>query len=403
MNATPSATNAAPRWHGPGADRIPIRERMRKITWRWMLWSYLYPPRGQRIMPTISGVLMIAVSLGIGSAAYNTSNNILFITLSLLLACLIGSGVMSALNLAKVSWRVTSSPPYRVGQTGAVSIELRNAKRLLPTYGLWFDLRTKADPEGHRLVQRQRLDPEGEPVQLDWAWTPTQRGHEVIELAGVGSLFPFGFLKKVLACELRTEVLVWPAAVEYQNLGVIAPSRRQSGHTVSKLGQNGDLLALRKYASGDSHRLIHWKASARLRQLMVRQFSSEQQEGYSIRVDTSADLWPRPEQFELLCSFVATLASDLFASGRLGTVAIDLDPPAPVRSVRDLEAFFDRLAQLEPRPSTGRPSQAPFASASTSVASGSGAAGGGPLTLSFSPDGARGVAAFVNGQKAATA
>ncbi len=365
-----------------------------------MLWSYLYPPRGQRIMPTISGTLMIAVSLGIGSAAYNTSNNILFITLSLLLACLIGSGVMSAANLAKVAWRIQPSAPYRVGQTGTLTIELRNRKRLLPTYGLWFDLRTKADPAGHRLLQRQRLDPEGGSTQLDWAWTPTQRGHEVIELAGVGSLFPFGFLRKVLACEVRTEVLVWPALVDYQRFGVLAPSRRQTGHTVSKLGQNGDLFALRKYASGDSHRLIHWKASARLGNLMVRQFSAEQQEGYSLRVDPTTDLWPHPQQFELLCSFVASLASDLFGSGRLGTVALNLDPPAPVRSVRDLEAFFDRLAQLEPRPVDARPSQAPFPAPTESTAA---AATGGRLTLTFSPDGTRGVAAYVNGQKAASA
>ncbi len=399
MNATRTPASTAPHWHGPGARRVAWRQRLRSLTWRRLLWSYLYPPRGQRIMPTVSGILMIAVALGIGSAAYNTSNNILFITLSLLLACLIGSGVMSALNLAKVAWRVLPSPPYRAGQTGTVTIELRNAKRLLPTYGLWFDLRTKAQPKGQRLVQRHRLDPEGGTVQLDWTWTPAQRGHEVIELAGVGSLFPFGFLRKVLASEVRTEVLVWPAAIDYQNHGVINPSRRQTGHTVSRVGQNGDLLALRKYTSGDSHRLIHWKASARLGQLMVRQFSAEQQEGYSLHVDTAAELWPRTEQFELLCSLVATLASDLFTSGRLGTVAIDLDPPSPVRSVRDLEAFFDRLAAAEPRPVSGRPSAAPFPGSPLSARPG----GGDRLTLTFAPDGPRGVAAYVNGQKAASA
>ena len=68
-----------------------------------MLWTFLYPARGQRIMPTVSGILLISVALGIGSAAYNTSNNILFITLSLLLACLILSGVLSMLNFKKVA------------------------------------------------------------------------------------------------------------------------------------------------------------------------------------------------------------------------------------------------------------------------------------------------------------
>ena len=96
MRAPTAVTTDAERWHGPGAKGKSAREHLQEITWASMLWTYLYPARGQRIMPTISGVLMITVSLGIGSAAYNTSNNILFITLSLLLACLIGSGVMSA-------------------------------------------------------------------------------------------------------------------------------------------------------------------------------------------------------------------------------------------------------------------------------------------------------------------
>lgn len=374
-----------------------MRQHWRELSWRKLLWSLLYPPRGQRIMPTISGFLLIIVALGIGSAAYNTSNNILFITLSLLLACLIGSGVLSALNLAKVAWRMVPSPPYRVGQTGTVTIELRNRKKLLPTHGLWFEVRTKAEPKGRRLVLRERLDAGGGTARLEWSWQPTTRGHEVVELTAVGSLFPFGFLRKVLACEIRTEVLVWPAPVEYQRFAVLVASRRQSGHAVNKIGQSGDLLAVRRYVSGDSHRQIHWKASARLRQLMVRQFSTEQQEGYSLRLDTAGDVWTRPEQFELACSFVATLAEDLFTTGRLGTVTIDHELPQPIRGVRDLEAFFDRLAELTPRESTGRPSQAPF----PSVSVGPGAAA--RLTLTFAPEGARGVAAFVDGQKAAAA
>ena len=401
MNA-PAAPAIDPlRWHGPGAERKTLRQHWRELTWRKLLWSILYPPRGQRIMPTVSGLLLITLALGIGSAAYNTSNNILFITLSLLLACLILSGVLSALNLSRVAWRLVATPPYRVGQTGSASIELRNRKKLLPTYGLWFEVRTKAEPKGRRLVLRERLDPQGGSARMEWMWQPTERGLEVIELIAVGSLFPFGFLRKVLSCEVRQEVLVWPAPVEYQRLPVLSPSRRQAGQTVSRIGNSGDLLAVRKYYQGDSHRLIHWKASARLRQLMVRQFSSEQQEGFSMHLDSSAEVWTRPEQFELLCSFVATLAEDLFTTGRLGTVSIDLDPPQPVRGLRELEAFFDRLARLTPRQPAGRPTASPFASTSP-TRSGAGS-GGSRLTLTFAPDGSRGVAAYVDGQKAASA
>lgn len=400
MSASSAAASSPPdsRWFGPGAERKTLRQHLRELTWARMLWTFLYPTRGQRIMPTVSGILLISVALGIGTAAYNTSNNILFITLSLLLACLILSGVLSALNFAKVSWRLVPSGPFRAGQTGAIGIELRNAKKILPTYGLWFDVHTRTEPKPQRFVLRERLDPRGGEARLDWTWRPTQRGLEVVELGAVGSLFPFGFLRKVLACEVRAEILVWPAPVEYQRFTTLSPSRRQSGHAVNRIGHTGDLLALRRYSQGDSHRLIHWKASARLRHLMVRQFSSEQQEGYSLHLDSSDELWTDEEQFELVCSFAATLAEDLFTTGRLGTVGIDQQPPRPVRSVRDLEGFFDDLAHLKPRQTTGRPSRAPFAGMTPPTAGSTS-----KLTLTFAPEGHRGVAALINGEKTAAA
>jgi len=399
MSAPETVSRIDPRWHGPGAQRKSLRQLWRELTWAKVLWSHLYPRRGQRITPTVSGILLISVALGIGSAAYNTSNNILFITLSLLLGCLILSGVLSAMNFGKVSWRVIAAGPYRVGQTGSIGIEIKNEKKILPTYGLWFDLRSRANEKNERLVLRERLDPQGGQARLDWTWQPSHRGRELVKLGAIGSLFPFGFLRKVLTSDIETEVLVWPAPVEYQHFSTLSPLRRQSGHAVNRLGHSGDLLALRRYSQGDSHRLIHWKASARLQHLMVRQFSTEQQEGYSLHLDSSAELWSDADQFELLCSFVATLAEDLFTTGRLGTVAIDLEAPRAIRSVRDLESFFDELANLERRQPTGRPSRAPFAEDVLARAS----RPSNPVTLTFAPEGNRGVAAIINGEKAAAA
>jgi uncharacterized protein (DUF58 family) len=389
---------AAPRWAGPGARR---RERAprKPFLWRGVLWSMLYPRRGQRILPTFSGTLVIVLTTAIGIAAYNTANNILFITLSLLLSCLILSGVLSWINLAGVAWRLSAEPPLRVGHTATVAVHLRNEKRLLPTYGLWFDLVSSSVPGGARLTLRERLDPRGGEACIEWTFRPTRRGREAIELSSVSSLFPFGFLRKVVACDLRQEVLVWPAPIEYQRFNVAAPARPLSGEQIQRIGQSGDLLALRRYAPGDSHRLIHWKASARLRTLMVRQFASESQEGFSLWLETPPGLWSRADQFELLCSFATALAEDLFTASRLGTVAINDEAAQPVRRLRDLEAFFDRVALLNP---DGTDTTAAAGSVRRSSTSATPARARRNL-LTFAPDGARGVAAYVDGNKAAAA
>ena len=130
-------------WGGPG-----VRGGARRtFTWSALLWALVHPQRGHRIVPTLPGVLLIGLSMGIGTAAYNSSSNILFITLSLLLGCLILSGVLSWLNLRGVGWRLRLAAPLRAGHDAVVGLELRNRKTFLPTYGLWFELAARTlDP-----------------------------------------------------------------------------------------------------------------------------------------------------------------------------------------------------------------------------------------------------------------
>jgi uncharacterized protein (DUF58 family) len=383
--ASVGASATQTEWQGPWSAAKKRRGRR----FRALLWALLFPPRGERIAPTMTGVLLITISLGIGTAAYNTASNILFITLSLLLSCLVLSGVLSWLNLRAVTWRLLLAGPWRAGQAEAVALELRNDKTLFPTYGLWFDLAAgEAAPERRHL--ETRLDP-GTGSRMEWLVKATRRGRMRIGLRSMGSLYPFGFLRKSVLSDLGADVLVWPSAVEYRREGEGTAWRAPRGRgQVNRAGQDGDLLALRRYSPGDSPKSVHWKASARLRHLMVRQFSTEGVEGFVLRMDPEAGKWPRAEQFELALSLAATLAEDLFRLDRLQAVAIGDEPAQTVRRRRDVEAFLDRLALLEPVPPKRRDASSPAAPQLRRV-------------LTIEPQGPRGVAALIDGKPAATA
>jgi uncharacterized protein (DUF58 family) len=375
-----------------------------------VLWSLVYPSRAHRIVPTIPGAVLVALSMGIGMAAYNSSSNILFLTLSLLLTCLVLSGVLSWLNLRAVTWRLCVAPALRAGHDTTVGLELRNAKTLLPTYGLWFNLvarprrpaseqRAESTVTGRgidiratlaqadaaeikgRIALAQRLDAHGS-LQLDWVLQPARRGMLRIELASVGSLFPFGFLRKEIGTAFATEVVVWPAAIEYRRHAPVAARRRAGEERAARPGAGSDLIAVRRYNMGDSHRLIHWKASARTRQLLVRQFAAETAEGCMVWLRTDAGMWPRKDQFEVLISFAATLTEDLFRAGRLLGIAINDGPPTLVRRVRELELFLNDLAVIQPTTAIAARDRL---ATRTEV-------------LTFAPDGTRGVGAYIDAQ-----
>ncbi len=406
----PGGGGASSPWAGPGGRaRRPFR-------WSRLLWSLVDPQRGHRILPTFPGLVLISLCLGIGTAAYNTSSNILFITLSILLACLILSGVLSWLNLRRVEWRLRLAPPLRAGVEARVTLDVRNRKRVLPTYGLGFGLVARPVEDGgprraestvsapgaevrallaraEEGVQRGRpglpgrLEPGGV-ERVEWVFRPERRGRLRVELAGVGSLFPFGFLRKELATDVRVDAIVRAAPVAYHRHGAGAPRPQRGEEQLARAGTGGDLLALRRFSAGDSHRLIHWKASARAGALLVRQLAAEAGEGHRVRVVTAAGLWPRPGQFELMIRLAGTLAEDLFREGRLVSVALDDAPPRLVRRRADLEACLDELA-LARRAPGGPPAAAPDRA--------------GPDVLTFAPEGLDGVAAWAGSVKVASA
>jgi uncharacterized protein (DUF58 family) len=136
--------------------------------------------------------------------------------------------------------------------------------------------------------------------------------------------------------------------VPYEFLPKTTHQARQSGEVRRRQGLGADLLGLRPYRSGDPPRLVHWKASARQRELVVRQMGEEQQTGYHLVLDPTKSLWADKAQFERLCSFAASLAEDLFMAGKLRAVTIHGGRTQATTRLADLQTFFDQLARLEP-------------------------------------------------------
>jgi len=306
----------------------------------------IIPLRIQKTKLTLTGWMLIFVAMGIGSAAYNTASNILFMTLSLMLSSLVLSGILSLINFKKLRWNLIAPNHLQVGEVGAAEIELENRKRVFPSMSICFRVGCSEDAKEARLYMPSAL-PAGESTRLDWTFNPRRRGTCQISLHGVGSKFPFGFLDKSFGETQEHRVLVWPARVDYYFSPEAKGRRYLSGASRRASGLGSDLLNIRDYVPGDPPRLIHWKATARLNKLMVRQLAQEGEGGFHLVVDPDRKLWSG-EQFEQLCSVVCSLSDDLFHVGRLDSVRVVGEERTLIRSMRDLHGFFDRLATLRP-------------------------------------------------------
>src|SRR5438309_11606713 len=107
------------------------------MTWgefkvRFRRW--LRPPR--RLQFTREGKYFVGITVGVGFAAINTGNNLLYLLLGMMLSLIIASGILSEMSLRGLE--VTRRPPGRLhaGRPFLMGIALKNTKRRLPSFSV---------------------------------------------------------------------------------------------------------------------------------------------------------------------------------------------------------------------------------------------------------------------------
>jgi uncharacterized protein (DUF58 family) len=77
-----------------------------------------------------------------------------------------------------------------------------------------------------------------------------------------------------------------------------------------------EFYGLRPWATGDSRRWIHWRTTARLGELSVRQFERQQRRQLCVMLDLyQADMNETSEPLEKCLAFMATLATSMAVRG----------------------------------------------------------------------------------------
>jgi uncharacterized protein (DUF58 family) len=262
----------------------------------------LEPKRTLR--PTRDGWWCLGAAVGLGFAAVNTGNNLLYLLVSLLLALIIVSGILSEQSMRRLRIRAVLPEEIYATRPARLGACVLNRKRWLPSYSVALEA-------GEHRLYLLRLGA-GEERLVTWEVVFSRRGRH--RLAGMRLLtrFPFGLFRKAGRVALETDILVFPAVRPLDD----AWQRRltaDGARPQHRRGRGHDLYSLREYRPGDDQRLIHWRSSAKAGALMVRELEAET--AADTRIVLVGDGRRDAERLEAALSEAASLATHLLDAG----------------------------------------------------------------------------------------
>jgi uncharacterized protein (DUF58 family) len=223
--------------------------------------------RKTRLTFTRQGKYFIALTLGIGFAAINTGNNLLYLILGMLLSFIVGSGVLSEICLRGL--QISRRLPQRVfaNEPVLMGISLENSKKRIPSFSL----------EVEDLVGGTPLDkkcfflkvPPTRKQRTAYRHSFDRRGPYHFTDIQLATKFPFSLFRKSRRSTLSSEIIVYPALVPIPVQ--VLRALDQGEESLGRLGRRGEFYGIREFRDTDDPRDIYWRKSARMGRPLICQ------------------------------------------------------------------------------------------------------------------------------------
>jgi uncharacterized protein (DUF58 family) len=310
-----------------------------------VLSRYLNPHR--RLYFTREGWIFSVLTLSIGIIAVNTGHNLFYLVFGLLLSAVIVSGLLSEKVLRGIEVRrhipaeVTARVPF------AVVLEVRNPDRHKISYSLTVG-------DGGDFLTRRTLGyltslAPGESKNFHYLAQVGKRGQHSFGPIHLITRFPFGLFEKVRIIPLEESFVAYPAILEISRLRALAAGKEHIGSKKWRWGEN--VLGLRPALPEDDHRFIHWRTSARMGQLMLKEFVEQVDDPRPIFFDNRGE---EGERFEQAVEAAASLLRLLVNHGVSVTFATWEKHFQPMGNGKEIKSALRHLALISPSKITSR-------------------------------------------------
>ncbi len=133
---------------------------------------------------------------------------------------------------------------------------------------------------------------------------------------------PVGLLVRKVSGETVKELMVYPRTIDIPPFGS-GLLRDLEGLTTKEVSPS-DLAfhSLRDYVPGDDRRFIHWKSSAKIGQLQIRQFLDTRRSSISVIVDSRPSSYGDSEEYEVAIQVAGSVALRAARDGLASFISI---------------------------------------------------------------------------------
>lgn len=293
--------------------------------------------KNQRLRPSVRGVGTLIVALLAFVVAYSAGRREVLVVASAALLLVLGGLLVARIRRPRLDVvRLFTPPVVSAGTSVQVTLRIQNKGAGPSPHLVWNDAipwQESAEPNellpigggqsGHRLVTAH------------YELHPPRRGLYQIGPLVIEHEDPFGMARSTLAVGLPDRLVVVPALVDLPPGGpTLADGEGTANLVQRRVTGNDDDLTTREYRTGDALRRVHWRASARRGELMVRQEEHRSHPDARIILDTrlagypdadidDSDGWHpifTSDAFEWSVRMLASLGVHLDTSGFLVTI-----------------------------------------------------------------------------------
>jgi uncharacterized protein (DUF58 family) len=256
---------------------------------------------------TQEGKRFFIATVLIAFAAFNTANNLIYLVFSMMLSILFLAYVILRWNIKDLILRVSYTQPVFAKRSARINISLSNDKKHIPSYSIkvWIPEQTEGTayfPEVSCLSE----------IQQDVPILYERRGMYKYGNFFIESSFPFLFFSKKIVSHIEGEVIVYPEIKEL-DWGITATVNEWYEASQARIGKGEEFSMVREFRYGDDRRRIHWKASAKATQLLMKEYATHEPKKLTIILD---NLKPQNEEsFEKAVSLAASMTDKFLNEG----------------------------------------------------------------------------------------